>query len=182
MHYLPSPLKASHTITILLPTTKGLAFNHHILLRDGLKVAFFPIILLAILITAHVASLSSSISNLRSNSYPSPSGSSSTQAWQQGSSASYLDIGSAPAFSRPLSPPYTNYSPTTASSAGASPISEIVPSPRHRISPDLSRDQPGSGRAAGNRPTGVQKCSSCKATSSPEWRKGPSGKKELCNA
>lgn len=29
---------------------------------------------------------------------------------------------------------------------------------------------------------GVLKCSSCKATSSPEWRKGPSGKKELCNA
>jgi len=29
---------------------------------------------------------------------------------------------------------------------------------------------------------GIQKCTSCKATQSPEWRKGPSGKKELCNA
>ena len=135
-----------------------------------------------LLITAHIGPLPSS--NLRSGSYPSPSGSSSNQTWQQGPSASYLDTGSGPTFNRPpLSPPYTNYSPTTASSAGASPTSEIVPPPRHRISPGLPRDQPGSGRAAGgNRPTGVQKCSSCKATSSPEWRKGPSGKKELCNA
>jgi hypothetical protein len=31
-------------------------------------------------------------------------------------------------------------------------------------------------------PVGIQKCSSCKVTQSPEWRKGPSGKKDLCNA
>lgn len=29
---------------------------------------------------------------------------------------------------------------------------------------------------------GVPRCSSCKVTQSPEWRKGPSGKKDLCNA
>ena len=40
----------------------------------------------------------------------------------------------------------------------------------------------GSGRSAGNPPVGISKCSSCKATHSPEWRKGPSGKKDLCNA
>ena len=38
------------------------------------------------------------------------------------------------------------------------------------------------GRGPGNRPAGLSDCSSCGATSSPEWRKGPSGKKELCNA
>ncbi|KAJ7814280.1 GATA zinc finger-domain-containing protein [Mycena olivaceomarginata] len=26
------------------------------------------------------------------------------------------------------------------------------------------------------------RCSSCNATQSPEWRKGPRGNKELCNA
>lgn len=37
-------------------------------------------------------------------------------------------------------------------------------------------------RVAGNPPPGVSRCISCKTTVSPEWRKGPSGKKELCNA
>lgn len=31
-------------------------------------------------------------------------------------------------------------------------------------------------------PPGVKYCVSCKTTDSPEWRKGPSGQKELCNA
>lgn len=55
----------------------------------------------------------------------------------------------------------------------------VVPPPRHRVSPGAPRDAVG---RAGNRPVGVPKCVSCKVTSSPEWRKGPSGKKELCNA
>lgn len=38
------------------------------------------------------------------------------------------------------------------------------------------------GRAEGKPPPGVANCSSCSTTVSPEWRKGPSGKKELCNA
>lgn len=38
------------------------------------------------------------------------------------------------------------------------------------------------GRGSGNRPASILECSSCGVTSSPEWRKGPSGKKELCNA
>lgn len=37
-------------------------------------------------------------------------------------------------------------------------------------------------KSASNRPSGLQHCTSCDATTSPEWRKGPSGKKELCNA
>ncbi|KAG1860395.1 hypothetical protein F4604DRAFT_1138525 [Suillus subluteus] len=56
---------------------------------------------------------------------------------------------------------------------------DIVP-PRHRVSPGTHKDT--LPRSTNNRPVGVLKCSSCKATSSPEWRKGPSGRKELCNA
>ncbi|GAB1525103.1 hypothetical protein RhiTH_008260 [Rhizoctonia solani] len=37
-------------------------------------------------------------------------------------------------------------------------------------------------RAGGAPPPGVLRCSSCKSETSPEWRKGPSGKKDLCNA
>ncbi|TFK72912.1 hypothetical protein BDN72DRAFT_869302 [Pluteus cervinus] len=82
---------------------------------------------------------------------------------------------------RSISPNYA-YSPTAASE-GASPSADVVPPPRRRVSPGSTRDQYGpGGRGAGNRPMGVLKCSSCKATQSPEWRKGPSGKKELCNA
>jgi hypothetical protein len=40
----------------------------------------------------------------------------------------------------------------------------------------------GGGRSSGNPPVGISKCASCKVTHSPEWRKGPSGKKDLCNA
>lgn len=57
---------------------------------------------------------------------------------------------------------------------------DVVPPPRHRVSPGTHRDS--LARSTNNRPVGVLKCSSCKATSSPEWRKGPSGRKELCNA
>jgi len=60
------------------------------------------------------------------------------------------------------------------------PGPDVVPPPRHRVSPGTHKDT--LTRTTNNRPVGVLKCSSCKATSSPEWRKGPSGKKELCNA
>ncbi|ESK89015.1 gata transcription [Moniliophthora roreri MCA 2997] len=108
---------------------------------------------------------------------------------------------------RPLSPGYSSYSPTTPSSAGpgndhlnddnSSPVSgsppsaDVVPPPRRRVSPGSREYARGEGngsgagregRSHGNRPAGVLRCSSCKATTSPEWRKGPSGKKELCNA
>ncbi|KAJ3862399.1 hypothetical protein EV359DRAFT_45233 [Lentinula novae-zelandiae] len=76
-------------------------------------------------------------------------------------------------------------SPISATSSTA----DLVPPSRRRISPSLSPEHRGSNgatggpqRTHGNRPTGLIKCSSCKTTTSPEWRKGPSGKKELCNA
>ncbi|KAL0565361.1 hypothetical protein V5O48_016661 [Marasmius crinis-equi] len=38
------------------------------------------------------------------------------------------------------------------------------------------------GRGPREKPPGVLMCANCKATSSPEWRRGPSGLKDLCNA
>lgn len=40
----------------------------------------------------------------------------------------------------------------------------------------------GYGRGSGKPPIGVDCCTSCHTTQSPEWRKGPSGRKDLCNA
>ncbi|KIM52702.1 hypothetical protein SCLCIDRAFT_1223514, partial [Scleroderma citrinum Foug A] len=54
---------------------------------------------------------------------------------------------------------------------------DIVPPPCHRMSLGAAHEM---GRT-GNRPVGVSRCTSCKVTTSPEWRKGHSGKKELCN-
>ncbi|KAG7093533.1 hypothetical protein E1B28_007205 [Marasmius oreades] len=38
------------------------------------------------------------------------------------------------------------------------------------------------GRGPREKPPGVHSCANCQATSSPEWRRGPSGNKDLCNA
>ncbi|KAJ6531739.1 hypothetical protein B0H19DRAFT_1214104 [Mycena capillaripes] len=110
-----------------------------------------------------------STSNLRSGSYPPPHG-----------PAMATSTTSGPTYQRPLSPTYSYASPTD---EATSPATDVVPPPRRRVSPGSVRESGGSGgRSGGTRPTGVLKCSSCKATTSPEWRKGPSGKKELCNA
>ncbi|KAF9565221.1 hypothetical protein CPC08DRAFT_684180 [Agrocybe pediades] len=122
--------------------------------------------------------------NMRSGTYATNSPTQVSQPWPSGpASAPYSDSPLAQSFNRPVSPGY-NYSPQNCAgnSTAASPTSDVVPPPRRRISPGSNRDHTTSARSSGNRPTGVQKCSSCKATSSPEWRKGPSGKKELCNA
>ncbi|GAW10014.1 gata transcription [Lentinula edodes] len=92
-------------------------------------------------------------------------------------------------YGRPFSP-YDGLNGNTPSPTSAtSSTADLVPPSRRRISPSLSPEHRGSNgatggpqRTHGNRPTGLIKCSSCKTTSSPEWRKGPSGKKELCNA
>ncbi|KAJ7274468.1 hypothetical protein B0H12DRAFT_400156 [Mycena haematopus] len=121
-----------------------------------------------------------STSNLRSGSYPPPQG----QQWPS-QPPTYIETTNTngPTFQRPLSPAYGYASPTT--DEAASPSTDVVPPPRRRVSPG-SRDSNGSagsgGRNGGTRPAGVLRCSSCKTTTSPEWRKGPSGKKELCNA
>ncbi|KAH9002906.1 hypothetical protein EDB86DRAFT_3073405 [Lactarius hatsudake] len=86
---------------------------------------------------------------------------------------------------RPLSPVYTYSSPENNQASPPSTM-ETVPPPRgsRRPTPPGSvREHPtSSGRASGNPPMGISRCASCKATTSPEWRKGPSGKKDLCNA
>ncbi|KDQ57187.1 hypothetical protein JAAARDRAFT_35789 [Jaapia argillacea MUCL 33604] len=109
---------------------------------------------------------------------------------------------------RPLTPAY-HYSPTgdgdspsamsanstSALSAHATSgidvnvsVNDVVPPPRggsRRTSPSsaATRENYGNGgRSSGHPPLGVLKCSSCRVTQSPEWRKGPSGKKDLCNA
>ncbi|KAF9450343.1 hypothetical protein P691DRAFT_476612 [Macrolepiota fuliginosa MF-IS2] len=87
-------------------------------------------------------------------------------------------------------PPSTSILPAASTLLNAgTPIQDVVPPPKRRVSPGSARggDQynatgASTGRGSGNRPSGVFECSSCGATSSPEWRKGPSGKKELCNA
>ncbi|KAJ7637718.1 hypothetical protein DFH06DRAFT_1219050 [Mycena polygramma] len=109
-----------------------------------------------------------STSELRSGSYPPPQG----QQWPQATT-------NGPTYQRPLSPAYGYTSPTD---EATSPATDMVPPPRRRVSPGARESGGSGGRGGGTRPTGVLKCSSCKATTSPEWRKGPSGKKELCNA
>lgn len=134
-----------------------------------------------------------STSNLRSGSYPPPQG----QQWPNQSSP-YVEGGgpgggagngggAAGYQPRPLTPSGAPGGGYGYGNEGGGPGdgSDVVPPPRRRVSPESTRDSYGPGGrsgAAGNRPMGVLKCSSCKATQSPEWRKGPSGKKELCNA
>ncbi|KAI0264492.1 hypothetical protein BC834DRAFT_937825 [Gloeopeniophorella convolvens] len=90
-----------------------------------------------------------------------------------------------PSSYRSLSPGYTYSTPET-SQATVQGTTDPVPPPRgtrRPTPPGGAREHPaGTGRTAGNPPTGVLRCSSCKVTTSPEWRKGPSGKKDLCNA
>jgi hypothetical protein len=115
---------------------------------------------------------------------------------------------SAPSLEQPLSPSsYTRYANVNGNSTAASlpapaAVSPsgpgVVPPSRRRVSPgSAARNHLDTGHGVGpvrgsavgststigvSRPTGILKCSSCKTNSSPEWRKGPSGKKELCNA
>lgn len=112
--------------------------------------------------------------NMRSASYP---------PQQQWPNQPYMDPSQA--YPPRTSSPDYGYVPSTGNEGGSpSAVSDVVPPPRRRVSPGIpgtTRETHGS-RSSGNRPMGIQKCTSCKATQSPEWRKGPSGKKELCNA
>ncbi|KAH9936060.1 hypothetical protein B0H21DRAFT_758828 [Amylocystis lapponica] len=126
-----------------------------------------------------------SISSVRSSSYSAP------QPQHQWSSQppSYLETSptvSSPSFSQQLPSPNVQYSGSGSGNERTSPSpgSDIVPASRtQRRGSASTREQYGSGgRSSGNPPVGITKCSSCKVTHSPEWRKGPSGKKDLCNA
>jgi hypothetical protein len=123
--------------------------------------------------------------------------------WNNQNGSQYIEVQSGPndsTFPQNYVPP-----PPSARQQGGSPVngdieigdvSSLVPPPRRRVSPasaysNGSAADGGDGTASGNgsrsgrggnRPVGILRCSSCKATSSPEWRKGPSGRKELCNA
>lgn len=125
------------------------------------------------------------LSNIRTNSYAQPSEAQTQQSWQQSASQTggYVEANPPTANgNRGPSSPYL-YSPATTTSENTSPTTDVVPPPRRRVSPGSHKDENGpSARSQNNRPVGLLKCSSCKTTSSPEWRKGPSGKKELCNA
>ena len=101
------------------------------------------------------------------------------------SSATFTDTDS------PLPPPYRSLSPSYSYSPpengqASSGTMETVPPPRgsRRSTPPrgVREHSAGGGRASGNPPVGISRCSSCNVTTSPEWRKGPSGKKDLCNA
>lgn len=82
-----------------------------------------------------------------------------------------------PHSSAPLVHPSGGSRPSTSTVKGE----DLSPSPpshsRARASSSVSASRPPA-----HRPLGILKCTSCQTTQSPEWRKGPSGKKELCNA
>ncbi|EJU04861.1 hypothetical protein DACRYDRAFT_93284 [Dacryopinax primogenitus] len=98
----------------------------------------------------------------------------------------------------PLSsmPPQPYPQPTLSQQRAESSPTSVQPShPQHptsSASPQSAQDGPGTADQAQptppqpkrptRPPTGVQACVQCGNTTSPEWRKGPSGNKDLCNA
>nr|VWO99746.1 B-type cyclin 2 [Ganoderma boninense] len=125
------------------------------------------------------------VSSLRSSSYSAPPPPSAPQhQWSQ--QAPYMETDSPVSPDGPSAPSPGGMYPASAppeqdDQPPPSPPGDLVPAPRSgRRS---NRDQYGNGgRTAGNPPVGITRCASCKVTHSPEWRKGPSGKKDLCNA
>ncbi|KAH9850255.1 hypothetical protein C2E23DRAFT_735327 [Lenzites betulinus] len=128
------------------------------------------------------------VSSMRSSSYSAPPPATPTQQHWSSQPPAYLEGAS------PVSPSIGPSAPSPTSlqfpaSAQAdldeaqppSPPGDLVPPPRSGRRGSKEQYTSG-GRSAGNPPVGVTKCASCKVTHSPEWRKGPSGKKDLCNA
>ena len=126
------------------------------------------------------SSVAPSTSNVRSGMYPSDHPNQHT--WSSQPPSYNLDP-SHPSHPRSITP-YNNYSQAGGEGHGSDGGSASdVPPPRSGQRRGSARDQYGTGgRSTGKPPVGIQKCSSCKVTQSPEWRKGPSGKKDLCNA
>lgn len=126
--------------------------------------------------------VSSSMNNMRSSANSYVQAHSQEQVWQASTPQSSPIDPSAPVGNgnRGDSPSYL-YSPATTASSISPITTDIVPPPRRRVSP-TTKEVRTNTRNHSNRPAGITKCMSCEITSSPEWRKGPSGKKELCNA
>ena len=126
------------------------------------------------------------VSSMRSSSYSAPPPPPAPQHQWSPHQPPYLDTDSPVSPDDPSAPsPGGMYSasgpPDQDDQPPPSPSTDLVPAPRSGRR--NSREQYGNGgRTAGNPPVGVVKCASCKVTHSPEWRKGPSGKKDLCNA
>ncbi|EKM58216.1 uncharacterized protein PHACADRAFT_182583 [Phanerochaete carnosa HHB-10118-sp] len=131
-------------------------------------------------------SSSPSISNMRTSTYghtqqPQP------QAQHHWSSnpPSYMESNGGAYPFPPASVPYsgTPPAPTPANDGSPAPVEDVVPASSRASNRRTSKESfTNGGRGSGNPPVGVPKCSSCGVTHSPEWRKGPSGKKDLCNA
>lgn len=147
--------------------------------------------------TPQHASISSSpsVSSIRSSSYAGQPPPSTPQQQQQNAqqqhqwpshppASAYMEPNGATGY-------YSGGLPYDASSTVGTPTTDqpppvaddVVPAPRSGNRRVTNKEQHGAGgRNTGNPPHGIMKCSSCKVTHSPEWRKGPSGKKDLCNA
>lgn len=134
---------------------------------------------------SHGSGLSSapSVSSVRSSSYPAPP----QQQWPS-QPPSYLEASSAapPPLAQSGGPSGSPYPPPLGGNdeTPPSPGSDYVPPSRvtHRRGSNTREQYGNGGRSTGSPPVGITRCSSCKVTHSPEWRKGPSGKKDLCNA
>ncbi|KAI0768048.1 hypothetical protein BD413DRAFT_566287 [Trametes elegans] len=128
------------------------------------------------------------VSSMRSSSYSAPSPVAPPQHHWSSQPPSYLEGGSPVSPSvGPSAPSPSNMQfpasgpPEHEEQPPPSPPADLVPPPRSGRRGSKEQYTSG-GRGAGNPPVGVTKCASCKVTHSPEWRKGPSGKKDLCNA
>ena len=128
------------------------------------------------------------VSSMRSSSYATQAN--GPQPHWPSQQPSYLDTGSPVSPVGPSAPspsiPYPSSTPVSAppeheEPPPPSPPNDLVPAPRSGRRNNREQYSNG-GRTSGNPPVGVTKCASCKVTHSPEWRKGPSGKKDLCNA
>ncbi|KZV83131.1 hypothetical protein EXIGLDRAFT_684196 [Exidia glandulosa HHB12029] len=120
------------------------------------------------------------------NAFPQPAASGSAQWANQPLPNPTLPFppGSNNTLDGTASPESPTHSTVSAASSGS--LLPDVPAPRPKNDDGATGSgggRSGGGRSAGgNPPSGVTKCSNCSIKSSPEWRKGPSGKKDLCNA
>lgn len=128
---------------------------------------------------------SAPVSSMRSSSYAAPPPPAPQQHWPS-QPPSYIDSDSpvspaGPPVPSPTIAQYPTPSRIEEEAPPPSPPSDLVPAPRSGRRNNREQYSSG-GRTTGNPPAGITRCASCKATHSPEWRKGPSGKKDLCNA